>query len=56
MFVIIMIATSKVDEAAAFAKDNIEEDDDWKDWTSIFEKKVMRQQPYQLQPQLCYDR
>ena len=55
MFVIIMTATSKVDEAAAFAKDNIE-DDDWKDWTSIFEKKVMRQQPYQLQPQLCYDR
>jgi len=36
MFVIILNATSDADEAAAFAKDDIEEDDDWKDWASIF--------------------
>jgi len=35
MFVIIMNATSDDDEAGAFAKIDIEEDD-WKDWDSIF--------------------
>jgi len=36
MFVIIMNATPDVDEAAVFAEDYIGEDDDWKDWASIF--------------------
>jgi len=35
MFAIIMNATLDADKAAAFAMDDIE-DDDWKDWASIF--------------------
>ena len=45
MFVVIMTATSDADEAAAFAKDDIEENDDWKDWPSVFWKKWKHQLP-----------
>jgi len=44
MFAIIMNATPDADKATAFAKDDVE-DDDRKDWASIFWKKWKHQLP-----------
>jgi len=46
MFVIIVHATPDADEAAVFAKDVIEDDDDWKTGPRFFKKEEKHQLPY----------